>query len=213
MFRGSFSACWWSALAGRAGLAQDPQLCTPQEWLAQLKDADPAKRRQAVVALGSAGPDLTKAMIQQVGAASRIPRRRSATRRRSRWAISVRRRRRRLTEIRAAVKDPSPLVRRAAVFALGNLGTAAKDAVPELIAALGDDNETVRHAAGYALGSVGEEAKAATGGTRQRFGQRPRRRRPPGGGVRAGGDRLRRRGGGTRSRQGTGDADSAGRGT
>ena len=52
------------------------------------------------------------------------------------------------------------LVRRAAVFALGNLGTAARSAVPDLVAALGDANETVRHAAAYALGSVGEEAKA-----------------------------------------------------
>ena len=40
---------------------------TLDQWLAQLKDPDAAKRRQAVVALGSFGPDLTKAMIQQVG--------------------------------------------------------------------------------------------------------------------------------------------------
>ncbi len=57
-------------VAGRSGIAaQDPQARTLEQWLGQLGDADAAKRRQAVVALGSFGPDLTKAMIQQVGAA------------------------------------------------------------------------------------------------------------------------------------------------
>ena len=119
--------------------AQDPQSRTPEQWLAQLEDADAAKRRQAVVALGSAGPDLTKAMIQQVGAALKD----SEPTVRHAAALSLGNfgpaSKAALTEIRAAVKDHSPLVRRAAVFALGNLGTAAKAAVPELIAALGDD--------------------------------------------------------------------------
>ena len=48
-------------------LAQDPQSQTLEQWLVQLKDPDAAKRRQAIVALGSFGPDLTKAMIRQVG--------------------------------------------------------------------------------------------------------------------------------------------------
>ena len=52
---------------GKVTSAQDPQSRTLEQWLAQLKDADAAKRRQAVVALGSFGPDLTKAMIAQVG--------------------------------------------------------------------------------------------------------------------------------------------------
>ena len=38
-----------------------------EQWLAQLKDPDAAQRRAAVVALGAFGPDLTKAMISQVG--------------------------------------------------------------------------------------------------------------------------------------------------
>ncbi len=53
--------------AGERRLAQDPQSQTLEQWLGQLKDPDAAKRRQAVVSLGSFGPDLTKAMITQVG--------------------------------------------------------------------------------------------------------------------------------------------------
>ena len=51
----------------RIAWAQDPHSQTLEQWLAQLKDPDAVKRRQAAVALGSFGPDLTKAMIQQVG--------------------------------------------------------------------------------------------------------------------------------------------------
>src|SRR5271157_3803655 len=53
--------------SGRSAVAQDPQSQTLDQWLGQLKDPDAVKRRQAVVAIGSFGPDLTKAMIQQVG--------------------------------------------------------------------------------------------------------------------------------------------------
>ena len=84
----------------------------------------------------------------------------SVMRRRSRSAISDRRPKVALANIRPPSRINRRSVRRAAVFALGNLGTAARSAVPELVVALGDSNETVRHAAAYALGSVGEEAKA-----------------------------------------------------
>ncbi len=51
----------------RIASAQDPHSQTLEQWLGQLKDPDAVKRRQAVVALGAFGPDLTRAMIQQVG--------------------------------------------------------------------------------------------------------------------------------------------------
>ena len=161
------------------------------------------KRRQAVVALGSFGPDLTKAMIQQVGATLKDsdPTVRHAA------ALSLGNfgpaSKAALPDIRAAVKDSSPLVRRAAVFALGNLGAAAKSAVPELTDALSDANETVRHAAAYALGSVGEEAKAAAEALGKVLLGDPDPRRSPGGGFCPGRDRFRRSRGGSRLDQGT----------
>ena len=118
--------------------AQDPQSQTLEQLLGQLKDPDAAKRRQAVVSLGLVrpGPDQGDDHAGR-RAARRIPIWAFVTRLRFRSAISARRRRWPLPNIRAAVKDQSPLVRRAAVFALGNLGTAARSAVPELVAALG----------------------------------------------------------------------------
>ena len=152
---------WSWARRARAGrrTAQSQSL---DQWLAQLNDPDAAKRRLAVVALGSFGPDLTKAMIEQIGETAEGQRSGVfAMRPRYRSAISARRPKWRCRISKPRSKIQSPLVRRAAVFALGNLGTAARSAVPELAGALSDDNETVRHAAAYALGSVGEEAKAA----------------------------------------------------
>lgn len=53
--------------SGRLCTAQDARSKPLEQWLAQLKDPDGAQRRAAVVALGAFGPDLTKAMISQVG--------------------------------------------------------------------------------------------------------------------------------------------------
>jgi HEAT repeat protein len=47
--------------------AQTPTGKTVEQWLPQLKHADAAKRREAAVALGSQGPDMTKAAIQTLG--------------------------------------------------------------------------------------------------------------------------------------------------
>jgi len=53
-------------------------------------------------------------------------------------------------------KDPSPLVRHEAAFALGQLGF--KSAVPALLEAMkNDESVLVRHECAVALGSIGDE--------------------------------------------------------
>ncbi len=122
--------------AGRLCRAQEPQSRTLEQWLVQLKDADASKRRQAVVALGSFGPDLTKAMIAQVGELLKD----SDQGVRHAAALSIGNfgpaSKAALANVRSATKDESAVVRRAAVFALGNMGTSARSAVPELVGAL-----------------------------------------------------------------------------
>jgi HEAT repeat protein len=55
-----------------------------------------------------------------------------------------------------ALKDPSPLVRHEAAFAMGQL--EFKSAVPALIEAMEDDESVlVRHESAVALGSIGDE--------------------------------------------------------
>src|SRR5207245_9024121 len=56
-----------AALAARNAQAQSRPTKSVEEWLQQLKDSDAAKRREAVVALGSFGPDLSKAAIRTLG--------------------------------------------------------------------------------------------------------------------------------------------------
>ena len=58
-----------------------------------------------------------------------------------------------------ALKDEDEDVRRLAVFALGRISPAPKDAVPALIEALKDEDEDVRAGAAYALGKIGPAAK------------------------------------------------------
>ena len=60
-----------------------------------------------------------------------------------------------------ALKDEDEDVRRLAVFALGRISPAPKDAVPALIEALKDEDEDVRAGAAYALGKIGPAAKDA----------------------------------------------------
>jgi HEAT repeat protein len=58
--------------------------------------------------------------------------------------------------LRTALKDPSPVVRQNAAWALGRLGGAAgTDGVAELCKLLKDDNATVRRDAANALGNIG----------------------------------------------------------
>ena len=59
------------------------------------------------------------------------------------------------------LRDESPTVRGAAAHALGGIGPAAKDAVPELAKLLKDPDADVRRAAAHALGGIGPAAKDA----------------------------------------------------
>lgn len=59
------------------------------------------------------------------------------------------------------LKDPDPLVRRSAAFALGCLAEGADAALPALAAALGDDSAAVRQNAAWALGKLGAPAVPA----------------------------------------------------
>ena len=61
----------------------------------------------------------------------------------------------------SALKDLHAQVRELAVWGLGQIGPAAKDAVPALGQALGDVSVQVRQTAAWALGMVGPAAKDA----------------------------------------------------
>ncbi|HVK07386.1 MAG TPA: HEAT repeat domain-containing protein [Gemmataceae bacterium] len=63
-----------------------------------------------------------------------------------------------VTTLRAALADPSAAVRVGATQALGEIGPAAGEAVPDLIGVLRDADETVRCRAAEALGRIGAEA-------------------------------------------------------
>jgi HEAT repeat protein len=60
-----------------------------------------------------------------------------------------------------ALRDPCFTVRCSAARALGELGEAAREAVPDLIEALADPEPGVRDAAAAALGALGRTAKLA----------------------------------------------------
>ena len=57
-----------------------------------------------------------------------------------------------------ALKDKNYDVRWSTAWALGKIGPAAKDAIPDLIAALGDDNSHVRIISSESLGRIGHDA-------------------------------------------------------
>lgn len=59
------------------------------------------------------------------------------------------------------LRHESPLVRQASVWALGQLGANASDAVPALIGALEDSDTRVRWGAATALGQIGRVAQGA----------------------------------------------------
>ena len=64
-------------------------------------------------------------------------------------------------ELRAALLDPSPHVRKYAAVALAKAGPAAAPAVPELTQLLSDPDEEVRRVAARALGQIGPGARDA----------------------------------------------------
>lgn len=64
-----------------------------------------------------------------------------------------------LPRLIAALRDKNPRVRRVSADALGEIGPAASEAVPQLIALL--DDEQVWDAAAEALGQIGPESRAA----------------------------------------------------
>src|SRR4051812_43918705 len=56
-----------AAAAVPVGAQQAGPAKTVEQWLEQLKDADAANRRQAAVALGSFGPDMSRAAVRSLG--------------------------------------------------------------------------------------------------------------------------------------------------
>ncbi|MHC4506691.1 MAG: HEAT repeat domain-containing protein, partial [Planctomycetota bacterium] len=64
-------------------------------------------------------------------------------------------------ELVSRLKDSSARTRYPAAKALGELGPAAKKAVPALARAVADEDESVRAQAAHALGEIGPEAKGA----------------------------------------------------
>jgi HEAT repeat protein len=62
----------------------------------------------------------------------------------------------------AALKSPTPRVRRNAGIALGRIGPAARAAVPDLAALLADSDNSVREGAAQGLGGIGPDAAAAS---------------------------------------------------
>jgi HEAT repeat protein len=64
-------------------------------------------------------------------------------------------------ELIVTLKSEKVAERAAAARILGELGPAAKEAVPDLQAALGDADKDVRHAAARSLGDIGKASKPA----------------------------------------------------
>ncbi|MFO0878632.1 MAG: HEAT repeat domain-containing protein [Gemmataceae bacterium] len=67
-------------------------------------------------------------------------------------------------DLTAKLKSPDSDVRRSAAKELGDLGTEAKDAVPELTRALKDRDLFVRRFVAEALGKIGPDARSAIPG-------------------------------------------------
>ena len=63
-----------------------------------------------------------------------------------------------LDELQAKLKDDNPGVRHAAAYVLGEIGTPAEAAIPDLIVALRDEQASVARAATTALGLVGAKS-------------------------------------------------------
>lgn len=129
------------------------------EWIKALKDKDVAVRFKALQVLGQAGPQakeavpplldmlrdkelgsLFEAVVPSTLAGIGPP------------AVPA---------LGTALKDPQPIVRRVAAFALRLIGPGAKEAMPALIAALDDEQAMVRMQAASALGAIGPDARAS----------------------------------------------------
>ena len=72
-------------------------------------------------------------------------------------------------DVTSRLHHAEPVVRQAAVAALGALGRAAKDDARLLAASLRDTDAGVRRAAAIALGNLGKPASAYTDAALQRF--------------------------------------------
>jgi HEAT repeat protein len=145
-----------------------------QVLIAALKEGSPALRRQAAETLGECGPAAREAIAPLiaaledpdfwVGEASA-----NALRKITGAPEPVRERRNRAAEpsgVPPAVENllralQDPRTRWMAIVALGELGAAARDAVPALIEALEDPDAAVRWDAAKALGKLGPAAVRA----------------------------------------------------
>lgn len=118
---------------GGAAPSQETQLQDKSlaYWIARTKSASPAVRGNAAWHIGYTAP-----MNKEDAAA----------------AIST---------LVPLLKDEDARGRRWSAWALGRIGAAAKETVPELIELLADEDARVRHASCWALGMIGEAAKPA----------------------------------------------------
>jgi hypothetical protein len=129
-------------------------------WVAQLKQAPPGQRADAVRSLGSFGEDAAPAISEICAVLSdRDPEVRSAA------ALALSRVGPKASvaapKVARLLRDENPQVRESATLALREMGKGAAVAVPDLSAALEDPAGTVRMSAALALGRMGEAAKSA----------------------------------------------------
>lgn len=125
-------------------------------WVAQLRDPDPERRREAISTLGALGPTAAGAVpeLYEVARHDHISVRS--------WAISQG-----LGGVGPAAVGPlcellkDRGVRTVTVVTLGNMGPAARESVPDLVRCLGDESWWTRTMASASLGKIGPEARAA----------------------------------------------------
>jgi HEAT repeat protein len=121
-----------------------------------LQHKDLQVRREAVLALGSAGKD-AKPVIASL--AERLKDDEVTIRRDAAWAIGAigGEPKEVLPKLTGALKEEPAAVKRTAAWALGALGPAAAEAVPSLIEALKAEDEMVRWMAAWSLGAIGSK--------------------------------------------------------
>jgi HEAT repeat protein len=127
-------------------LAQNPQ-CDPTVYRSIIRWVDPEEADRI---------ELQELAEQLVGGDSRT--RRQALRKLGEFEGYAAER---VPALTAALDDPDLWNRCSAAYALGKIGSAAKDAIPRLANALQSDDR-MRSAAATALGSMGPDAKTAT---------------------------------------------------
>jgi HEAT repeat protein len=119
-----------------------------------LHDADPNNQVLAADAVGHMGPDaeeLVPDLVQLLTVSNETVRSHAGKSLTDLGVVAV-------PSLILALKQPEPAMRVAAADTLGNIGPAAKEAIPDLATMLGDeDHEISRHAAS-ALGHIGPAA-------------------------------------------------------